>query len=100
MLGFPAGFKPNINLAHFLGNYSLELIVAWKYVITSLVHIQKPIAIFTSFCGLLGFSVFLAALHDILFISSTYILFMYSVFAKFHYEILNMAKTLYSMSHG
>ena len=94
-LGFPAGFKPNINLAHFIGNYALELIITWRVIWGNIVLFHKHIVIATSFFSLLGFSVFLAVLHDILFLYSLYIIFMYSVFAKCHNVLLDMAKTLY-----
>ena len=94
MLGFPAGFKPNVNLAHFIGNYALELILAWRHFASLLIVLHKPIIIGTSLFGSLGFSVFLAILHDILFVYSAYIFFMYSVFANIHRQLLNLARTL------
>jgi len=36
LLGFPAGFKPNLNLAHFMGNCVIEMIWGWNLVTSAL----------------------------------------------------------------
>jgi hypothetical protein len=32
LLGFPAGFKPNLNVALFFGAFILQLITCWYHV--------------------------------------------------------------------
>jgi len=36
LLGYPAGFKPNKNFAHFLGNFVLIMINKWNEVTSAL----------------------------------------------------------------
>ena len=69
LLGYPAGFKPNVNLAHFFGNVVLELIYMWNHVTSALTSVRATIVIYLSLVGLLGFSVQIAAANDFIFLS-------------------------------
>ena len=57
LFGNPAGFKPNINLSHFLGNFVLELIFVWNHVTSALTKVKLLIVFYISSVGVLGFSV-------------------------------------------
>jgi len=100
MLGFPAGFKPNANLAHFVGSYALSLVSGFSFFTKALDPFKLPILFSGTAFGCLGFSVMLAALHDLLFIFSGFIFFMYSVFARCYMHTLQMAFTLFKLFRG
>ena len=57
MLGFPAGFKPNMNLAHFIGCSVLELISLVKKLNIKIVHIRYFLTINVAAMGTLGYTV-------------------------------------------
>ena len=69
LLGYPAGFKPNMNLAHFFGVVVLELINLWNHVTSTLTYLRTSILFYLSLVGILGFSVQTAAANDFIFLS-------------------------------
>ena len=100
VLGFPAGFKPNPNLAHFVGSYALSLVSGFRFFTKALEPFKLVILFSGTTFGCLGLSVMLAALHDLLFIFSGFIFFMYSVFARCYMHTLEMAFTLFKLFRG
>lgn len=56
LLGNPAGFKPNANLAHFLGNFVLSLIRTWDHVTSALTNARSFIVLYIASVGWLGAS--------------------------------------------
>ena len=81
MLEFPAGFKPNANLGMFLGNFVLYFIQKLHWFTSTLQSIKLAIVIYVSSFGLLGFSIQLAAINDVLVLLSTSFMLMYALFA-------------------
>lgn len=57
LLGSPAGFKPNLNLNHFLGNLVLSLIYVWNHVTSALTRSRIILLYGSSVFGVLGLSV-------------------------------------------
>ena len=57
LLGYPAGFKPNLDLAHFFGNAILQLISVWNVVTSQLTQIKTYIILYLSLVGVLGLSI-------------------------------------------
>lgn len=100
LFGNPAGFKPNINLAHFLGNFVLELICLWNHVTCALTEIKPLIVFYIASVGILGFSVQMAATNDILFFCSFGLFCVYSVFAFIYNHTLKMLSTLLKLFRG
>ena len=100
LLGYPAGFKPNLNLAHFLGNIVLELINIWNYLTTFMTEIRYGIISYVSLVGLFGFSVQIAAINDFIFLCSGCLLLIYSGFAFLYRNTLKMIRTLFKLFRG
>jgi phosphatidylinositol N-acetylglucosaminyltransferase subunit Q len=100
LFGNPAGFKPNINLSHFLGNFVLELIFVWNHVTSALTKVKLLIVFYISSVGVLGFSVQLAATNDILFFCSFGLFCVYTVFAFIYSYTLNLLSTLLKLFRG
>lgn len=57
LMGFPAGFKTNLIISHFLGTAVLELIDIWNQVTSALTQIRYFILLYVSGIGMLGLSV-------------------------------------------
>ena len=57
LLGYPAGFKPTKNFAHFLGNFVLIMINKWNEVTSALTQARQFIVFFIAMVGWLGASV-------------------------------------------
>ena len=57
LLGRPAGFKPNVNLSHFLGNMVLQLIDVWDQVTSALTKGRVLIVYAVGLQGIFGLSV-------------------------------------------
>jgi hypothetical protein len=74
LLGNPAGFKPNKNFAHFLGNFVLSMIRTWNTVTSALTNARQFIIFYFSIVGWLGASIQAAALHDLLILCSSWLL--------------------------
>lgn len=53
-MGLPGGFKPNPNLAEFIGNAILDLIYIWNYMTTAFIQIQYFIITNLAFFGVIG----------------------------------------------
>ena len=100
LFGNPAGFKPNINLSHFLGNFVLEIISVWNQLTSALTEMKFLIAFYIATCGVLGFSVQMAASNDILFFCSFGLFCVYSVFAWLYCMTLQMLSTLIKLFRG
>jgi phosphatidylinositol glycan class Q protein len=100
LFGNPAGFKPNINLSHFLGNFVLELIFVWNQITSALTKMKMLIVFYIGSVGVLGFSVQMAATNDILFFCSFGLFCVYSVFALLYNKTLQMLSTLLKLFRG
>ena len=100
LLEFPAGFKPNANLGIFLGNIVLQLIGKWNVITTGVRSFRIAIVIYVSIFGALGCSIQLAAINDVLFLCSTWLVAMYSVFASMYKYSLSMMMTLTRLFSG
>ena len=100
MLVEPAGFKPNENLAHFFGSIILNMIMTWKTVIPQVKMVKSILFQVTGWTGVLGLSVQLAFLNDILFYCSFWIIGLYSFFACMYRNMLGMMSTLLKLFRG
>ena len=100
LLGQPAGFKPNLSLAHFFGNVVLEFVSVWEHITSALTLIRTYIIIYLSFVGVFGTSCTLAAGNDAVFFFSFMLLIMYSSFALMYSRSLKMLRMLYKLFRG
>lgn len=100
LLGSPAGFKPNANLAHFLGNFVLSLIRTWDHVTSALTNARSFIVLYIASVGWLGASLQAAALHDLLIMSQLWLVCVYTIFTSFYCLGLNMIGTLIRLFRG
>lgn len=100
LLGNPAGFKPNANLAHFLGNFVLSMIRAWNTVTSALTKARQFIVFYIATVGWLGASLQAAALHDLLFLCSFWLLCVYTLFTTIYWYILSMLSTQMKLFRG
>lgn len=100
LLGYPAGFKPNKCLAHFIGHILLALINYWNTITSALNMVRHFIVFSVALAGWLGASIQVAALHDLLFLCSFWILLLYTVFTKVYSYILQMLKTQMRLFSG
>ena len=76
------------------------MITKWNVIATSLNHMRIAIVIYVSFFGSLGFSVQLAATHDLLLLCSIWLMALYSCFARIYQATLNMMRTLMRLFRG
>lgn len=100
LIGNPAGFKPNSNLAQFLGSFVLSLISVWNHVTSALTQARELIVFLVAGVGVFGLSVQAAFLHDLLFLCSFWLLWVYSLFAAVYWYILSMLSTLMKLFRG
>ena len=100
LLGFPAGFKPNLDLAHFFGNSILQLISVWNVVTSQLTQIRTYIIFYLSLVGVLGFSVQIATANDLIFLLSSWLMGVYTVFALMYRHMLQMMRTMFKLFRG
>lgn len=100
MIGNPAGFKPNANLAQFLGNFVLSLIGVWNHVTSALTQAREFIVFLVAGVGVFGLSVQAAFLHDLLFVCSFWLLGVYTFFTTTYWYILSMLSTLMKLFRG
>lgn len=54
LMGLPGGFKPNPNLAAFIGNAILDLIYIWNYGTTAFIQLQRYFLTNLAFSGVIG----------------------------------------------
>lgn len=99
-MGLPGGFKPNPNLAEFIGNAILDLILIWNYLSTAFIQIQTIIITNLAFSGLIGSTIQVALIHDVLFVCSTHIFILYTAVAWIYNYILKMLRTLINLFNG
>lgn len=100
LMGFPAGYKPNLHLDLFLGELIKVFIFLWNDITTWLNHVEYYIVVVVSFFGLMGFSLQLALMNDIFVIASFHILSLYSVFAYAYKNSLSILGTMMSLFRG
>jgi len=53
-MGLPGGFKPNPNLAEFIGYAILDLIYIWNYGTTAFIQTQTFLIRNLAFTGVIG----------------------------------------------
>ena len=99
-MGLPGGFKPNPNLAEFIGCAILDLIYIWNYMTTAFIQIQTLIIRSLAFSGIIGCSIQIALIHDVLFVCSSHIFVLYTVVAWTYNYILKMLRTLINLFNG
>ena len=99
-MGHPAGFKPNIPIAHFLGKAALDLIEAWNYITAPLTPLKAFVGYLVAFCGLCGFTVQISLLNDLLFFFSSWLFAEYSIFALIYKQSLLLMSDLYKLFRG
>jgi len=69
------------------------LIDVWNQVTTTLNRSKEIIIIILGSTGMLGFSIQLSALNDLMFVCSFGIFFLYTVFAAMYSTVLDMVST-------
>ena len=88
LMGAPAGLKVNRPLTEFLGGHICGALDAWELIFRRYVFSEpdffRGIWWLISVSGILGFSVMLALLLDLLKITVGYILTLYNIFAGIH----------------
>ena len=99
-MGLPGGFKPNPNLAEFIGNAILDLIYIWNYMSTAFIQIQNLIITNLAFSGIIGSTIQVALIHDVLFVCSSHIFILYTGIAWIYNYILKMMGTLINLFNG
>lgn len=99
-MGLPGGFKPNPNLAEFIGCAILDLIYIWNYMTTAFIQIQNLIIRNLSFFGLIGSTIQVALIHDVLFLCSSHVFILYTAVAWIYNYILKMLRTLINLFNG
>lgn len=99
-MGLPGGFKPNPNLAAFIGNAILDLIYIWNYGTTAFIQVQTFILTKLAFFGVIGSTIQVALVHDVLFVCSSHIFVLYTVVAWIYNYILKMLGTLINLFNG
>jgi phosphatidylinositol glycan class Q protein len=100
LMGLPGGFKPNPNLAEFIGNAILDLIYIWNYISTAFIQIQNLIITNLAFSGIIGSTIQVALIHDVLFVCSSHIFILYTGIAWIYNYILKMMGTLINLFNG
>jgi phosphatidylinositol N-acetylglucosaminyltransferase subunit Q len=99
-MGLPGGFKPNPNLAEFIGYAILDLIYIWNYMTTAFIQSQTYITHYLAFTGMIGSTIQVALIHDVLFLCSSHIFVLYSAIAWIYNYILMMLRTLINLFSG
>lgn len=100
LLGHPAGFKPNKQMAYFIGHVIKYLIEQWENM-SDYLNASKPlIIIYLSVVGSLGASLQAAALHDLLFLCQVWILGLYSFIAGSYWYTISLLSTLQGLFRG
>lgn len=100
-MGLPGGFHPNPNLSQFLGCAIIDLISIWNYFTTALIQGQYVIMNNLSFTGLIGQTVQVALIHDMmLVVCSSHIFLMYTIVAYIYNYILKFLITLINLFNG
>lgn len=100
LMGLPGGFKPNPNLAAFIGNAILDLIYIWNYATTAFIQLQRYILTKLACFGVIGSTIQVALVHDVLFVCSSHIFVLYTVVAWIYNYILRMLGTLINLFNG
>lgn len=100
MMELPGGFKPNPNLAQFIGHFILDLIYIWNYATTAFNLIQWYIITNLAYLGIIGSTFLLAVTHDVLFVCSSHIFFLYSLVANIYNFILRFLQTMIRLFNG
>ena len=100
LLGNPAGFKPNTNLVNFLGNFILSMISMWNEVTSVLTKVRQFIVFYLAAVGWRGASLQAAAVHDMLFLCSFWLLCVYTMFQQMYWYIISMLSTQMKVFRG
>lgn len=100
LMGLPGGFKPNPNLAEFIGYAIMDLIYIWNYGTTAFIQMQTFIITNLAFFGIIGSTIQVALIHDVLFVCSSHIFVLYTVVAWIYNYILKMLRTLFNLFNG
>ena len=99
-MGLPGGFKPNPNLAEFIGNAIIDLIYIWNFMTTKFIQTQTLIIKSLAYLGLIGSTIQVALFHDTLLYCSSHILVLYTVVAWIYNYILKFLRTLINLFNG
>lgn len=101
LMAYPGGFHPNPNLSQFLGCAIIDLIYIWNYFTTALIQGQYVIMNNLSLMGLIGQTVQVALIHDMLLVvCSSHIFLLYTIVAYVYQYILKMLITLINLFNG
>ena len=100
LMGNPGSFKPNPNLAEFIGNIILDLIGIWNYMTTAFIQMQRYTITNFAFSGVIGSTIQVSLIHDVLLYCSSHILVLYTAIAWVYNYILKMMQTLINLFNG
>eukprot|EP00033_Pygsuia_biforma_P005482 GCRY01006051.1.p1 GENE.GCRY01006051.1~~GCRY01006051.1.p1 ORF type:complete len:670 (-),score=162.87 GCRY01006051.1:67-2076(-) len=100
LMGWPAGFKLNENLAVFLGNVFLTAIHFWGYICQPLLNCTPYLLTTIALSGVLGVSVLVALLDDLFSVFCMHIYFLYQVAAFLYRSKLNVLVSLFHLFRG
>jgi hypothetical protein len=105
LMGVPAGLKLNAQFGRMLGNGVLVLFEQWSFVLGWLfkgpvVHIGPSLVRGVCVCGLFGLSSAIAAVVDVLRLSTCHIAAGFSVFGRLHQLELRILGSLWRLFRG
>eukprot|EP00943_MAST-04B_sp_MAST-4B-sp1_P003525 g3525.t1 len=100
LMGVPAGLKLNTALTEWIGTIVLAVLDLWNLVTTKLAALEPTIVLMIGSCGIMGSSIVLAVLVDMVHCVTVHILLIYSVFASVHSFTLNVIASLWQLFRG
>ena len=100
LMGVPAGLKLNTALTEWIGTLVLAVLDLWNLVTTQLAALEPTIVLLVGACGIMGSSIVLAVLVDMVHCVTVHILLIYSVFASVHSFMLKVIDSLWHLFRG
>ena len=99
-MNYPIGIKLNTQLSSFLGLLFLSLNSIWSTITKQLLNQLGIILTIASVCCLLGLSVGLAFLSDMLDLLTVHLYIFHRMSSRMYYWQYNAIKTLYHLFRG
>ncbi len=100
LMGVPAGMKLNTALTEWIGTIVLAVLDLWNLVTTQVAALEPTIVLLIGACGVMGISIVLAVLVDMVHCFTVHILLIYSVFASVHAFMLSVINSLWHLFRG
>lgn len=100
LMGWPAGFKLNDNVDSFMGQLFLFYSSKWTEILHTLPISYHTFIVLTSSTGVLGLSMMLSIISDLLFICSLHIHWFYNGSARIYMHQLQAISGLWKLFRG